>query len=165
MSNELADAITNGSGDGNREPGREQVISQNSTAKPDVEIDCSPKHVLVVDDDVVIRLLVAEVMRDEGLCVIEARSGEDAAGYLKSGGRADLIFSDIQMPGPMDGLQLARYVREAYPFIPVILTSGGMVPQGLNGVVKFISKPFRLTSVLELVLETLNAVDGEAADG
>jgi CheY-like chemotaxis protein len=147
----------------NREPGREQVISQNSTAKPDVEIDASPKHVLVVDDDVVIRLVIAEVMRDEGLSVIEARSGEDAAGYLKSGGRADLIFSDIHMPGSMDGLQLARYVRETYPFIPVILTSGGIVPQGLNGVVKFIAKPFRLNSVLEMVLETLNAA-GDAAN-
>lgn len=117
--------------------------------------DTAPSNVLVVEDDVEIRLILAEAMRDAGLCVIEARSGEDAVSYLNAGGRVELIFSDIQMPGPVDGLQLAHHVRATYPAIPVILTSGNIKPANLGAAERFISKPYEITRVVALVVQML----------
>ena len=107
--------------------------------QPKTETDATPECVLVVDDDAAIRLVLADTLRDAGFCVIEARSGTDAVSYLRSGGRVDLIFSDIQMPGSMDGLELARRLRVERPSLPVILASGGTA-----GVTTFITKPYRM---------------------
>lgn len=126
------------------------------------ETETAPNHVLVVEDDVEIRLILAEAMRDAELCVIEARSGEDAVSYLDAGGRVDLIFSDIQMPGAIDGLQLARHVHATYPAIPVILTSGNIKPPELGDTEKFISKPYAIGRVVALVAQLLGRTGNNA---
>lgn len=127
------------------------------------ETDTVPNCVLVVEDDVEIRLIVAQAMRDAELCVIEARSGEDAVRYLKAGGHVDLIFSDIQMPGSIDGLQLARHVHATYPAIPVILTSGNIKPAGLDATEKFIAKPYGIGRVVAQVAQMLGHTGTHAA--
>jgi CheY-like chemotaxis protein len=127
--------------------------------QPDVETDGAPDSVLVVDDDAVIRLVLAEAMRDAGLRVIEARSGDDAMNYLSSGGHVDLIFSDVRMAGPVDGIRLARDVRAKYPAIPVILTSATALPVRLDESQIFIRKPFQLDQVLALIVQTLRSTD------
>jgi CheY-like chemotaxis protein len=117
--------------------------------------DIAPNRVLIVEDDPAIRLVLAEAMREAAFRVIEARSGEDAVNYLKAGEHVDLIFSDIQMPGAIDGLQLAHHVRAAYPAIPVILTSGDIKPAGLGDTETFIAKPYKIDKVLALVAQIL----------
>ncbi len=131
--------------------------------QPEVKRGALPKEVLVVDDDVVIRMLVADALRNRGVCVIEAGSGADALGYLTSGGRPDLIFSDIQMPGSIDGLQLADYVHETYPDIPVILTSGSAVPPDQSKGVTVIPKPFGIYRVLDHLIKILDTPSDEPA--
>lgn len=83
------------------------------------------KHtVLVVEDEVFIRLDIAEYLRECGYRVVEAGNADEAIRILESQLPIDLVFSDIQMPGDMDGFGLARWIRQNHPDIRIILTSG-----------------------------------------
>ena len=80
--------------------------------------------ILVAEDEVLVRLAVSEHLRACGFTVIEAASAEEARAVLLSGIEIDLVFSDIQMPGAMDGVALAQWLAVNHPDIPVVLTSG-----------------------------------------
>ncbi|PJI42310.1 response regulator [Ferrovibrio sp.] len=80
--------------------------------------------VLVVEDEVLVRMVVAEYLRDCGFMVIEAGSAREALALFKVDIEVDIVFSDIQMPGEMDGFGLAQWVRQNRPDVQVILTSG-----------------------------------------
>lgn len=80
--------------------------------------------VLIVEDEVLVRMVVAEYLRDCGFMVIEAGSAEEALKLFKADIEVDAVFSDIQMPGEMDGFGLARWLRQHHPEVKVILTSG-----------------------------------------
>jgi CheY-like chemotaxis protein len=81
--------------------------------------------VLVVEDEVLIRLVVADYLRECGYKVHEAVSADEALDILQSPEVAvDVVFSDVEMPGSMDGFALARWVRANKPNMQVILTSG-----------------------------------------
>jgi two-component system, response regulator PdtaR len=82
--------------------------------------------VLIVEDDALIRTGLADELRDAGLHVVEAVNADEAWTYLETGAHLDLIFSDVQMPGSMNGLDLARRVKENYPDIFFILTTGNV---------------------------------------
>jgi len=82
------------------------------------------KTIIVVEDEVLIRLEIADYLRDCGYHVIEASNADEALKVLRSDTAVDLVFSDIQMPGAMDGFGLARWIREHHPGTKVILTSG-----------------------------------------
>jgi len=127
--------------------------------RPDEEIDPATKCVMVVDDDPVIRLVLSEAMRDAGLQVIEASCSADAMSYLRSGAAVDLIFSDIQMAGPYDGLLLAHQVRGIYPTLPVLLTSSGDKPASLGESEIFIRKPYRLEDIVAVVTNNLATME------
>jgi DNA-binding response OmpR family regulator len=78
--------------------------------------------VLVVEDDVLIRMTIAEYLRNCGFRVIEAVDGDEAVVVLEQSGLAvGVVFSIVEMAGPMDGFALKRWVRERYPELPVIL--------------------------------------------
>lgn len=79
---------------------------------------------LVVEDEAFIRFDIADMLREVGFEVIEARDAHEALEALQSAARVDLVFTDIQMPGLMNGLGLARHVLAQHPGLPVILTSG-----------------------------------------
>jgi CheY-like chemotaxis protein len=80
--------------------------------------------VLVVDDDALIRLEIAESLRDAGFAVIEASNGDGALAVLKSGNAVAVVISDVQMPGTIDGLALAAWLRQEMPHIVIVLVSG-----------------------------------------
>ena len=80
--------------------------------------------ILVVEDQVLIRMAVAQYLRTCGYHVVEAGHAAEAIEVLASGTRVDLIFSDVQMPGDMDGFGLATWVKQNFPDVKVILTSG-----------------------------------------
>jgi CheY-like chemotaxis protein len=81
--------------------------------------------VLVVEDEVLIRLVAAEYLRECGYRVHEAANAGEAIAVLQSPDvSVDIVFSDVQMPGEMDGFELARRVRAHHPGMRVILTSG-----------------------------------------
>nr|WP_294521452.1 response regulator [uncultured Rhodopila sp.] len=83
------------------------------------------RTILVVEDEGILRLIVAEYLRDSGFCVVEASNGDEAIVLLEGEDRAiDIVFSDIRMPGSTNGLELARWVRAHKPATQIILTSG-----------------------------------------
>ena len=106
-----------------------------------------------------IRIVLAEELRDAGFSVIEAASAEEALAWLSAGGAVDVVFSDIRMPGSLNGLDMTRLLRERYPALPVILTSGDYSgtygAHSADGPDLFIPKPYRTTKVISTINEIL----------
>src|ERR1700756_2939643 len=108
--------------------------------------------ILVVEDDILARVTVADYLRDAGYTVIEAANAAEALQIFASGEPVDVVFTDIQMPGAMDGLMLARWVRDHHPETEVLVTSGksgdgvssGLIAGGLIAGDAFFPKPYRL---------------------
>lgn len=110
--------------------------------------------VLVVEDDVMVRTVTCEALRDAGLRVIEASTADEAWAYLASNSSVDVIFSDIHMPGLMNGEELAVKVKRKYHHIPIILTSGAASEKTNQRY--FIRKPYRLGDVVKAIIDALN---------
>ena len=105
------------------------------------------KHavILIVEDEPLVRLAAATVMEEAGYTVIEASNADQAIGLLEKHPEITILFTDIEMPGSIDGMKLAACVRDRWPPVEIILTSGrgprGEVPLPLRGV--FLQKPYR----------------------
>ncbi len=82
-----------------------------------------PPTILIAEDEFIIRLTIAEFLREEGYDVIETSNADEALDVFRAGLPVDLLFSDVRMPGSMDGCALAERVRAEWPATPVILTS------------------------------------------
>ncbi len=106
--------------------------------------------ILVVEDDVLVRLTAAEYLRETGYSVIEAANAAEALEVFASGEVVDVVFTDVQMPGAMDGLMLARWVHEYHPHTEVLVTSGkgdDAISSGLTPRDAFFPKPYRIGAV------------------
>ena len=110
--------------------------------------------VLFVEDEVLVRTPVAHTLRGAGFVVVEAANADEAWSYLRSGAPVDLVFSDIQMPGTMDGVELASRIRQKFDHIVIILASGkeALLPDSDH---HFIGKPYRSAHVVETVIALL----------
>lgn len=84
----------------------------------------APSTILVVEDEVLVRMGVADHLRRRGYRVIEAKTGEEAQAILRAGEVIDLLFSDIDLGAGINGVALARWTRENFRDIPILLTSG-----------------------------------------
>ena len=91
----------------------------------------SRNRVLVVEDEELIRLILAEVLADEGYEVVEASTGDEAVGLLDGLDGFHAVVTDIHMPGQRDGLAVGRYARRCHPDIPVVYCTGR--PDALAG--------------------------------
>ena len=80
--------------------------------------------VLVIDDEIIARTVIADYLRDCGYRVFEAGNAEDAVTILNSDLKIDIVFTDLELPGHSSGLELARWIRKHFPDIKVIVTSG-----------------------------------------
>jgi two-component sensor histidine kinase/ActR/RegA family two-component response regulator len=81
-------------------------------------------NVLVVEDEMMLRMRAVNIVEDAGFTAIEAVDADEALAILESRSDVDLLFTDIQMPGSMDGLRLAHAVHQRWPSIKIILVSG-----------------------------------------
>jgi CheY-like chemotaxis protein len=104
--------------------------------------------VLVVDDDESVLETAKETVADLGYRVLAAHNGREALEILQSSDRVDLLFSDIVMPGGMDGIQLAETAQRLQPALKVLLTSGYATAAlthkyGLPKAFHVLSKPYR----------------------
>ena len=111
-------------------------------------------RVLLVEDEGLIRMVTSEFLRDEGFDVTEAWNGEEAARLLDTVGRFDVLFTDVQMPGSLDGIDLALFARRRHPRVPVLIVSGyaaQLVPRlgALQPAAAFISKPYTLKGIVD----------------
>ena len=94
----------------------------------------SPPCILIVEDEPLICLIVADYLRDHGFLVIEAMDVAEAMTLLEARDVVvDLVFSDVHMPGELDGFDLARWVCATFPGLPVILASGAARTSDLAG--------------------------------
>jgi two-component sensor histidine kinase/CheY-like chemotaxis protein len=80
--------------------------------------------ILVVEDEMLLRMRAVDMVEDAGFTPVEATNADDALAILESRSDIELLFTDIQMPGSIDGLKLAHAVRERWPLIKIILVSG-----------------------------------------
>ena len=102
--------------------------------------------ILAVEDDVLVRAVAANYLRGRGFEVIEAGDAHEAVRVLAAAVPVDLVLSDVQMPGSMDGVGLAQWVRRERPELKIILTSGA-VPRivdaaDLGEPLPFLAKPY-----------------------
>jgi two-component system, response regulator PdtaR len=80
--------------------------------------------VLVVEDDFLLRIDAADMVKDAGFEAVEAASADEAIAILEAQPNIHVVFTDVQMPGTMDGLKLARFVKDRWPPIKIVATSG-----------------------------------------
>ena len=83
-----------------------------------------PAVVLVVEDELLLRMRAVDMVEDAGFTSVEAVDADEAVAILESRSDISLLFTDIQMPGSMDGLKLAHAVHRRWPSIKIILVSG-----------------------------------------
>jgi DNA-binding NtrC family response regulator len=113
--------------------------------------------VLLVDDEYLVRGVLSEILKEAGFAVVPAENGAEAIHILSRLDTIDLVFSDIKM-APLDGFEVARWVHEHKPALPVILASGyggktNMAAE-LDGA-QFFRKPFDFDAVVEKIRDTL----------
>jgi CheY-like chemotaxis protein len=111
--------------------------------------------ILVVEDEPLIRLGLASLVEDAGYEVIEAANAREAIAKLEAAPDVRLILTDVDMPGTMDGIGLAHYVRGRWPPIQLIVMSGkvGVKQSELPAGSRFFTKPTRETMLLDAVRE------------
>jgi len=105
--------------------------------------------VLLVEDEPMIRAIGMDALEEAGYEVMEARDADEAVRILEQAGEVHVLFTDIRMPGSMDGLALAKLVHERWPAMKILITSGDTFPRSAqipdDG--HFLAKPYRLDAL------------------
>jgi CheY-like chemotaxis protein len=104
--------------------------------------------VLVVEDETLVRELVVEELEEAGYSVVVAINADQAIAILEARQDIHLVFTDIDMPGSMDGLKLAAAVRDRWPPVHIIITTGKVRPLEIPADALFIPKPYVGTNVI-----------------
>ena len=112
-------------------------------------------NVLVVEDEALISELISEVLEENGFEVHTARTGEAALNYLESAAEeVDVLFTDINLEGRMDGSTLAKAARERRPDLPIVYCSGRCSPSAISPLMPrsvFVKKPYDLGDICTLL--------------
>jgi CheY-like chemotaxis protein len=111
--------------------------------------------ILIVEDEFLLRMDSAEVIENAGFEVIEAANADEAIAVLTARPDIHVVFTDIQMPGSMDGLKLARFVRDRWPPIKIVATSGlvRVEDDDLPAGSVFLRKPYHVAEVVAALRE------------
>lgn len=126
------------------------------------EIDpgTGPDHapvILLVEDEILIRLSTAEFLRQDGYMVLEASDAMEALVLFGSDHPLDLVITDVRMPGELDGVKLTRIIKEARPDLPVALASGHLAFDAEHPGDRLLRKPYTSEEMLEIVDELIGA--------
>ncbi len=118
--------------------------------------------ILVVEDEELLRLHAADLLEEHGFRVVEARNAAAALKVLESRDDVRLLFTDIQMPGALDGMDLAREVHQRGPGVLLVITSGQKKPTEAeipdHG--RFVAKPYRAAELLGQVDDMIHKASG-----
>ena len=118
--------------------------------------------VLVVDDIALIRMGAVDLVQSAGYEALEAQDADEAIRILESRDDIDLVFTDVQMPGTMDGIKLAHFIRDRWPPVQLIVASGrdileeSSLPTGSQ----YFSKPYNdhaITDAMARLLQSKNS--------
>jgi two-component system, response regulator PdtaR len=115
--------------------------------------------ILIVEDDFLTRMNTAQMIEEAGFDVVEAANADDAIQVLEARLDITVVFTDVQMPGSMDGLKLAAFIRGRWPPLKIVATSGYViVPQRhLPDGARFLPKPYSLNQILRTLRELTSA--------
>lgn len=118
------------------------------------------KRVLVVDDEAMIRAVLSEILAASGYLVVQAENADRAVEMLDSAQACDLVITDIQMPGSLDGIGLADRMAQQLPGIPVLIMTGrpDLLQRPLRDNEGFLTKPFGAVELLAK-LDAMETVD------
>jgi CheY-like chemotaxis protein len=111
---------------------------------------------LLVEDEVLIRMSIAEPLRENGFVVLEAGNAAEAIALVSTGHPLDLAITDVRMPGGIDGVTLSDALKDIHPALPVILISGDMSPARKHNADGFLRKPFEVSELLKLITELMD---------
>jgi CheY-like chemotaxis protein len=117
-----------------------------------------PVVVLLVEDEALVRMMAADLLREEGgFKVVEVVNADEALTILEATADVRALVTDVEMPGSLDGFTLARVVKQAWPQVGIVVTSGRMAPgpNELPSGALFIPKPYRLADLVAAVRTVL----------
>ena len=115
--------------------------------------------VLVVEDHPLIRMAAVDLVTDAGFDALDAGDAAEAIRILEERSDIRLVFTDVEMPGSMDGLKLSHYLRDRWPPVKVIVVSGkafineSLLPTGA----RFFTKPYRDATIVDAMISLLAA--------
>ncbi|BCH65287.1 hypothetical protein RvVAT039_25030 [Agrobacterium vitis] len=120
--------------------------------------------ILVVEDSPLIRMGAIDLVISAGYEALEAGDADEAIRILESRDDIDLVFTDVQMPGTMDGIKLSHYIRDRWPPVKLIIASGAAILEEsmLPGGSRFFSKPYDELTITEAMAQLLLSEDPHA---
>src|SRR6185312_13246141 len=118
-----------------------------------------PANVLVVEDELVLRMRAVDIVEDAGFTSIQAVNADQAISILENRSDISVLFTDIQMPGSMDGLKLAHAVHDRWPSIKIILVSGQIQLSDADRPAdsRFFGKPLEVNQMIAELQEMIGA--------
>jgi len=116
---------------------------------------CQPRTIVLVEDEFLIRLVLADQLTEAGFWVLEAHDASRGLELLQRSMPVDLLITDIRMPGLMDGLALARFARATWPPLKIMVISGNLADLPADAADVMIEKPFTPDIVLARVGQLL----------
>ena len=124
-----------------------------------------PPIVLVVEDDFLLRMDAVDIVRNAGFEAIEAANADQAIAIIEADPDIHIVFTDVQMPGTMDGLRLARFIKDRWPPIKIVATSGRLrvaeedLPKGSI----FVPKPYTPEQIIRTFRQLTDSDGGTIA--
>lgn len=117
--------------------------------------------ILVVDDEVIVRIDLVDTIQDAGFPTFEASNAAEAIRLMEAHPEIQVLFTDIDMPGTMDGLKLSHYVRDRWPPVRIVITSGHVVAMAehMPSDALFVAKPHE-AAALERLFRAIQADKG-----
>ena len=115
--------------------------------------------VLVVEDSTIIRMGAVDLVLSAGYEALEACDADEAIRILESRDDVDLVFTDVQMPGTMDGIKLSHYIRDRWPPVKLMVASGIAILEesSLPGGSRFFSKPYDDHTITDAMARLLSS--------
>ncbi len=107
--------------------------------------------VLLVEDEFLLRLMMSDLLQENGFKVLEATTADEAVMAIQAEVTIDLVFTDVRLPGRMTGLDLAAFAKQSYPELPVVVTSGFIGKTELPEGTCFLPKPYLPDGAMALI--------------
>jgi len=123
--------------------------------------------ILVVEDSVLIRMSAVDLVESAGYEALQANDADEAIRIMESRSDIDLVFTDVEMPGTMDGIKLAHYIRNRWPPVRLIVASGKAILEesGLLEGSRFFAKPYDDHAITDAMARMLASEDGRPPSG
>jgi PAS domain S-box-containing protein len=144
---------------------RAKAAPRESSLPTNAPVDVGrPIHILLVEDNPQVAEVAISLLTDHGHSVSHSRNADEALLRLRSGHKYDLVFSDLVMPGELDGLDLARSIRSQWPAIPILLATGysSAATRATEEGFTLLSKPYRPEALLAAVARMSSGVKATA---